>query len=80
VSLRGAYVCVVVLPNLLSLPFEALRFMDYGMLILLSLAIAVFWGVIIKLSLGLCVLLNSTGPTKPQGASQPKVPIAAGVG
>jgi CubicO group peptidase (beta-lactamase class C family) len=80
VSLLGAYVCVVVLPNLLSLPFEALRFMDYGMLILLSLAIAVFWGVIIKLSLGLCVLLNSTGPTKPQGASQPKVPIAAGVG
>jgi CubicO group peptidase (beta-lactamase class C family) len=80
VNVLWAYVCVAVLPSLLSIPFDALRLTDYGMLILLSLAIAVFWGVIIKLSLGICVLLSPNRSTRQQRASEPKVRIAAGVG
>jgi hypothetical protein len=80
VNVLWAYVCVAVLPSLLSIPFDALRLTDYGMLILLSLAIAVFWGVIIKLSLGICVLLSPNRSTRQQRASESKVRIAAGVG
>src|SRR5215207_8249110 len=80
ISLLWAYICVEVLPNVLSLPFEALRLTDYGVLILLSLAIAVLWGVIIKPALGIWVLQqSSSGPTIQQAAPEPKVPIAAGV-
>jgi CubicO group peptidase (beta-lactamase class C family) len=79
ISLLWAYICVEVLPNVLSLPFEALRLTDYGVLILLSLAIAVLWGVIIKPILGIWVLQSSSASTTPQDASEPKVPIAAGV-
>jgi CubicO group peptidase (beta-lactamase class C family) len=74
-----AYVCVEVLPDVLSLPFEALWLMDYGVLILLSLAIAAL-GVIIKPILGIWVLQSSSGSITQQGAAEPKVPIAAGVG
>jgi CubicO group peptidase (beta-lactamase class C family) len=69
-----------VLPNLLMLPFEVLRLMDYGVLMLLSLAIAVLWGVITKPILGICVLRSSSGPVAQRDATEPKVPIAAGVG
>ena len=79
VSLLWAYVCVAFLPNLLMIPFEALRDLDFGVLILLSLAIAVFWGMIIKPALGIWVLWSSSGPTIQQVAPEPKVPIAAGV-
>jgi hypothetical protein len=77
--LLWAYICVEVLPNVLSLPFEALRLTDYGVLVLLSLAIAVLWGVIIKPALGIWVLQSSSGMTIQQAAPEPKVPIAAGV-
>jgi len=80
VSLLWAYVCMAVVPNLLSMPFESLGLMDYGVLILLSLAIAVFWGMIIKPILGIWVLRSSPSPTRLQTAAEPKVPIAAGVG
>jgi hypothetical protein len=61
------------------LPFEALRLMDYGVLILLSLAIAVLWGMIIKPILGIWILQSSSASTTPRDASEPKVPMAAGV-
>jgi CubicO group peptidase (beta-lactamase class C family) len=80
VSLLWAYVCVAVVPNLLMIPFEALSLMDFGVLTLLSLAIAVFWGMIIKPILGVWVLRSSPSPTRLQTAAEPKVPIAAGVG
>ena len=80
VSTLWAYVCVAVLPNLLSIPFEALRFMDYGLLVLLSFAIAVFWGMIIKPTLGIWVLQSPSGRIQPETAPEPKVPLAAGVG
>jgi hypothetical protein len=80
VSLLWAYVCVEVVPNVLSLPFAALRLMDYGVLILLSLGIAVFWGMIIKPIFGICVLQSSSGPITQRDATESKVPIAAGVG
>jgi hypothetical protein len=80
ISFLWAYVCVEVLPNLLMLPFEVLRLMDYGVLMLLSLAIAVLWGVITKPILGICVLRSSSGPVAQRDATEPKVPIAAGVG
>jgi CubicO group peptidase (beta-lactamase class C family) len=80
VSLLWAYVCVAVVPNLLMIPFEALSLMDFGVLTLLSLAIAVFWGMIIKPILGIWVLRSSPSPTRLQTAAEPKVPIAAGVG
>jgi len=70
---------VAFLPNLLMIPFEALRDLDFGVLILLSLGIAVFWGMIIKPALGIWVLWSSSGPTIQQVAPEPKVPIAAGV-
>jgi CubicO group peptidase (beta-lactamase class C family) len=79
-SLLWAYVCVAVIPNVLMIPFDALRLMDYGMLILLSFALAVFWGMIIKPILGIWALRSPSGPTPQQRASEPKVPIAAGVG
>jgi hypothetical protein len=79
-SLLWAYVCVAVIPNVLMIPFDALRLMDYGMLILLSFALAVFWGMIIKPILGIWTLRSPSGPTPQQRASEPKVPIAAGVG
>src|SRR5512133_1833393 len=79
ISLLWAYICVEVLPHVLSLPFEALRLTDYGVLILLSLAIAVFWGVIIKPALGIWILQSSSGPIIQQAAPEPKVPIAAGL-
>jgi hypothetical protein len=79
-NLLWAYVCAAVLPNVLMIPFEALRLMDFGVLTLLSLAIAVFWGMIIKPILGIWALRNSSGPTTHQGASEPKVPIAVGAG
>jgi hypothetical protein len=78
-SLLWAYVCVAVAPNVLRIPFEALRLMDFGILTLLSLAIAVFWGVIIKPILGILVLRRSAGPVT-QRDTQTRVPIAAGVG
>jgi CubicO group peptidase (beta-lactamase class C family) len=78
-SLLWAYVCVAVLPNVLNTPFEALRFIDYGLLLLMSLALAVFWGMIIKPILGFWALQGSSAPTRQQDASEPKVPIAAGV-
>jgi CubicO group peptidase (beta-lactamase class C family) len=80
VSLLWAYVCVAFLPNLLMIPFAALRLMDFGVLTLLSLAIVVFWGMIIKPTLGIWVLWSSSGPAIQQAAPEPKVPIAAGVG
>jgi CubicO group peptidase (beta-lactamase class C family) len=79
-NLLWAYVCAAVLPNVLMIPFEALRLMDFGVLTLLSLAIAVFWGMINKPILGIWALRNSSGPTTHQGASEPKVPIAVGAG
>jgi CubicO group peptidase (beta-lactamase class C family) len=79
-SLLWAYVCMAVLPNVLMIPFEALLFLDFGVLALASLAIAVLWGVIIKPTLGIWVLQRSSGSTRQQGASEPRVPIAAGVG
>jgi len=79
ISLLWAYICVEVLPNVLSLPFEALRLTDYGVLVLLSLTIAVLWGVIIKPALGIWVLLSSSGPTIQQAAPESMVPIAAGL-
>jgi len=71
---------VAVIPSVLMIPFDALRLMDYGMLILLSFALAVFWGMIIKPILGIWTLRSPSGPTPQQRASEPKVPIAAGVG
>jgi hypothetical protein len=62
------------------LPFEALRFLDYGVLMLLSLVIAVLWGVIIKPILGIRVLRSSSGPLTQRATTEPKVPIAVGVG
>jgi CubicO group peptidase (beta-lactamase class C family) len=79
-SLLWAYVCVAVLPNVLMIPFEALRIMDFGVLTLISLAIAVFWGMIIKPAIGIWALQRSFGSTSQQDVSLPKVPIAAGVG
>ncbi|MCE3276493.1 MAG: hypothetical protein K0R13_2348 [Propionibacteriaceae bacterium] len=80
VSLLWAYVCVAFLPNLLMIPFEALRLMDFGVLALFSLAIAVFWGMIIKPILGIWALQTSSSPpTIQQAAPEPKVPIAAGI-
>jgi CubicO group peptidase (beta-lactamase class C family) len=79
-SLLWAYVCVAVLPNFLMIPFKGLRFMDFGVLILLSLAIAVFWGMIIKPILGVWILHSSSSRTREQDVSEPKVPIAVGVG
>jgi CubicO group peptidase (beta-lactamase class C family) len=75
-----AYICVAVLPNVLMLPFKVLRLMDYGVLVLLSLAIAVLWGMIIKPAMGIWALQRSSGPPSQQDASEPKMPIAAGVG
>ena len=43
ISALWAYVCIAVAPNVLNIPFESLGLMDYGVLILLSLALAVFW-------------------------------------
>jgi hypothetical protein len=79
VSTLWAYVCVAVLPNMLNIPFEALRFMDYGLLLLLSFALALFWGMIIKPILGFWVLQSSSSPTRHEVAPEPKVPIPAGV-
>jgi CubicO group peptidase (beta-lactamase class C family) len=79
-NLLWAYVCVAVLPNVLMIPFEALRIMDFGVLTLVSLAIAVFWGMIIKPAIGIWALQRSFGSTSQQDVSLPKVPIAAGVG
>jgi CubicO group peptidase (beta-lactamase class C family) len=80
VSLLWVYVCAAVLPNVLMIPFEGLRFMDFGVLTLLSLDIALFWGLIIKPILGIWVLQSPSGPTTQQGAPAPQVPITAGVG
>ena len=80
ISLLWAYVCATVLPNFLMLPFEVLRLMDYGVLILLSLAIAVLWGMIIKPAIGIWALRRSSGPTSQQDVAEPRVLIAAGVG
>src|SRR5215217_640438 len=79
-SALWAYVCVGVLPNVLNTPFTAMRFMDYGLLLLLSFALALFWGMIIKPILGFWVLQNSSSPTRHEAAPEPKVPLAAGVG
>jgi CubicO group peptidase (beta-lactamase class C family) len=79
-NLLWAYVCAAVLPNVLTIPFEALSLMDFGVLTLLSLAIAVFWGMIIKPAIGIWALRRSSGPPSQQDAAEPKVPIAAGVG
>ena len=78
-SALWAYVCVGVLPNLLNTPFTAMRFMDYGLLLLLSFALALFWGMIIKPILGFWVLQNSSSPTRHEAAPEPEVPIPAGV-
>jgi hypothetical protein len=78
-NLLWAYVCAALLPNVLNTPFETLRFMDYGLLLLLSFALAVFWGMIIKPILGFWALQGSSAPTRQQDTSEPKVPIAAGV-
>ena len=80
ISFLWAYVCIEVLPNLLMLAVEVLRLMDYGVLILLSLVIAVLWGVIIKPILGIWVLRSSSRPVTQRDTTEPKVPIAAGVG
>jgi hypothetical protein len=79
ISALWAYVCVGVLPNLLNTPFTAMRFMDYGLLLLLSFALALFWGMIIKPILGFWVLQNSSSPTRHEAAPKPKAPIPAGV-
>jgi len=79
-NLLWAYVCVAVLPNVLMIPFEALRIMDFGVLTLVSLAIAVFWGMIIKPAIGIWALQRSFGSTSQPDVPLPKVPIAAGVG
>jgi hypothetical protein len=79
VSTLWAYVCVAVLPNMLNIPFAALRFMDYGLLLLLSFALAVSWGMIIKPIFGLWVLQSSSNPTRHEAAPEPKVSIPAGV-
>jgi CubicO group peptidase (beta-lactamase class C family) len=79
-NLLWAYVCLAVLPNVLMIPFEALRIMDFGVLTLVSLAIAVFWGMIIKPAIGIWALQRSFGPTSQQDVSEPGVPVAAGVG
>ena len=78
-SALWAYVCVGVLPNLLNTPFTAMRFMDYGLLLLLSFALALFWGMIIKPILGFWVLQNSSSPPRREAAPEPEVPIPAGV-
>ena len=78
-SALWAYVCVGVLPNVLNTPFTAMRFMDYGLLLLLSFALALFWGMIIKPILGFWVLQNSSSPTRHEAAPEPKAPIPAGV-
>ena len=62
------------------IPFESLGPADYGVLILLSLALAVFWGMIIKPILGIWVLRKSSRPSRQQAVSEPKQLIAAGVG
>jgi hypothetical protein len=80
ISALWAYVCMAVAPNVLNIPFESLGLMDYGVLILLSLALAVFWGMIIKPILGIWVLRKSSRPSRQQAVSEPKQPIAAGVG
>jgi CubicO group peptidase (beta-lactamase class C family) len=79
VSLLWAYVCVAVLPKVLMIPFKALPSIDFGVLIMLSLAIAVLWGMITKPILGISALQSSSSPTGQHAASEPKVPIAAGV-
>jgi hypothetical protein len=79
-SALWAYVCVGVLPNLLNTPFTAMRFMDYGLLLLLSFTLALFWGMIIKPILGFWVLQSASRPIKEQDAFEPKVPTTAGVG
>ena len=78
-SALWACVCVGVLPNVLNTPFTAMRFMDYGLLLLLSFTLALFWGLIIKPILGVWVLQNSSRPTKHEAAPEPKAPIPAGV-
>jgi len=78
-SALWAYVCVGVLPNVLNTPFTAMRFMDYGLLLLLSFTLALFWGMIIKPILGFWALQNSSSPPRHEAAPEPEVPIPAGV-
>jgi hypothetical protein len=53
--------------------------MDYGLLLLLSFTLALFWGMIIKPILGFWALQNSSSPPRHEAALEPKTPIPAGV-
>jgi CubicO group peptidase (beta-lactamase class C family) len=78
-SLLWVYVCVAMAPNNLMIPFTALPRMDFGVLIVISAAIAGIWGAVIKPILGIWVLRTSPSPASQQAAPEPKVLIAAGV-